>query len=249
MDRRTAPGQGGLVSRGGDPGAVVWSLVVCEKGGGGHKGDTSPAACPGPRGVGEALDVPVLQAAELLLQAGDALALLRHQRAQRRHLLQHLLQPPARLRTPRVTCQATPPPLGPAHHPRGHAHHPQSPAHHSRGHAHHPRGHAPSHSLSHSLPRRPRPFPKRPRPIFHRPRPLPHRPRPFPLGPAPSLTVGAVVPVPSAGGALSRAVAAGAVGLGAAGAAGLGAAVAAAGRASCSRERRLTLRSRCLLGT
>lgn len=169
-------GKGGW-SRGEETlGRAVWSLVVCEKGGGGHKGDTSPAACPGPRGVGEALDVPVLQAAELLLQAGDALALLCHQRAQRRHLLQHLLQPPARLRTPRVTCQATPPPLGPAHHPRGHAHHPQSPAHHSRGHAHHPRGHAPSPSLPHSLPRRPRPFPKRPRPLFHRPRPPPEAP-------------------------------------------------------------------------
>ena len=41
----------------------------------------------------------VLQAAELLLQAGDALALLRHEGSQRRHLLQHLVQPPARLRT------------------------------------------------------------------------------------------------------------------------------------------------------
>ena len=45
------------------------------------------------------LDVSVLQAAELLLQAGDALALLRHEGSQRRHLLQHLVQPPARLRT------------------------------------------------------------------------------------------------------------------------------------------------------
>lgn len=90
-------GEAGSCQRGGQPPRWVKGP---ERGKGGHpRGAGWLRGVPGVQAwslgrwsLREALHVAVLEAGELLLQAGDALALLRHQCPQRSHLLQHLLQ-------------------------------------------------------------------------------------------------------------------------------------------------------------
>ena len=118
-------------------------------------------------GAGLPLDVSVLQAAELLLQAGDALALLRHEGSQRRHLLQHLVQPPARLRTGHAISAVTgapptPPKATPTRQVTCLKEHAPSTIALIKSHAHPPNDHAPLNSSaaqSHAQPsQRPRPL-------------------------------------------------------------------------------------------
>ena len=200
-------------------------------------------------GAGLPLDVSVLQAAELLLQAGDALALLRHEGSQRRHLLQHLVQPPARLRTGHAISAVTgapptPPKATPTRQVTCLKEHAPSTIALIKSHAHPPNDHAHPHKTtppSTAALLKATPSPPNDHAHFNSASIAGHAP---PEATPPTLTAGLPVPVLRAGGALRREL--GAVGAGAA----LAVAVAVgAERPSCSREWRFTFSSLCLLGT